>query len=80
MDPREETSARLDALASYGTCGLYFAGAAASLLSAFATVYKFQQALYNEPAFLLASYRTELKPFVGAVPLLEIHWSLVLVK
>ena len=45
------------------------------LLSAFATVYKFQQAHYNEPAFLLASCRAELKPFLGAVPLLESDWA-----
>ena len=50
------------------------------LLSAFAAVYKFQEAHYNEPAFLLASYRAELKPFLGAMPLLEIDWSLFLVK
>ena len=46
------------------------------LLSAFATVYKFQQAHYNEPAFLLASCSAELKPFLGAVPLLGSDWGL----
>ena len=46
------------------------------LLSAFATFYKFQQAHYNEPAFLLASCRAELQPFLGPMPLLESDWSL----
>ena len=50
------------------------------LLSAYATVPEFQQTHYNEPAFLLASCRAEIKPFLGAVPLLEIDWSLFLVK
>ena len=49
------------------------------LLSAFAAVCKFQQARYNEPAFLLASCRAKLKPFSGAMSLLESDWSLFLV-
>ena len=46
------------------------------LLSAFAAVYPFQQAHYNEPTFLRASCRAELKHFLNEMPLLESNWGL----
>ena len=45
-------------------------------LSAFAAVYKFQQAHHNEPTFLWTSCRAELKHFLNATPLWESNWSL----
>ena len=47
------------------------------LLSAFASVQKFQRAHYSKPAFFWASCQSELKHFSYAMPLLESDWSLV---
>ena len=41
------------------------------LLSAFASVYKFQRTHFSKPPFLWTSCRSEIKHLVGALPLLE---------
>ena len=46
------------------------------LLSALASVQKFQRAHYSKAAFLWASCQSELKNFLYAMPLLESDWSL----
>ena len=46
------------------------------LLSAFASVQKFQRAHYSKPAFFWASRQSELKHLLYAMPLLESDWSL----
>ena len=46
------------------------------LFSASSSVHKFQRAHCSKPAFLWVSGRSELKHFLGAMPLLESDWSL----